>query len=257
MRRWIAAALLSLVPFGGVAQDAPPPPEEVVAGLSQNTISITANFEGTEILIFAAIKRDQPPPPGKLGVIVTLAGPDQQLTVRRKSREFGIWVNTEGVDIDRAPSFYAVATSGPWNDVITDTEDLRWKVSIPRAIRSVGATVADSPAFTEALIRIRTVNGLYQMLPDTVKVEEEALVSTAIELPANLIEGNYRARIFLTRGGKVVDVHVAEIGVHKAGLERWLYRLSQEAPFVYGILAIVIAISAGWLASAVFRYIRT
>ena len=48
----------------------------------------------------------------------------------------GIWINTDTVDLDAAPTFYAVATSGPLDRVLTNTEDLRHRVSIPRAIRS-------------------------------------------------------------------------------------------------------------------------
>ena len=231
--------------------------EEVVAGLSQSSVAITANFDGTEILIFGAVKRFEPIPAGELQVIVTVAGPNQEVTVRRKARRFGIWINSDHVDVDAAPSFYAVATTAPWNQVITDTEDLRYRISIPRAIRSVGAAVSDSPSFTEALIRIRSAHGLYLTLPETVTLSEDTLFSTAVQLPANLIEGNYRTRIFLTREGRVVDEYETEIGVQKTGLERWLFRLSQEAPLAYGILAIVLAISAGWAASAAFRYMRS
>jgi uncharacterized protein (TIGR02186 family) len=231
--------------------------EEVVAGLSQNTVAITANFDGTEILIFGAVKRAAPAPEGALQIIVTVEGPAQEVTVRRKARRFGIWINTDAVVVDSAPSFYAVATSAPWDKVISDTEDLRWKISVPRAIRSVGASVSDSPTFTEALIRIRATNGLYQSLPEAVSIAEQTLFSASVQLPANLIEGTSRARIFLTRDGRVVDAQVAEIEVQKTGIERWLYRLSQEQPLIYGILAILIAIAAGWAASAAFRYIRS
>ena len=50
--------------------------EEVVAGLSQNRISITTNFDGSEILIFGAVKRESPiPDDAPLEVIITVAGP--------------------------------------------------------------------------------------------------------------------------------------------------------------------------------------
>ncbi len=248
MIRWLLLVLTFALP--AAAQ------EGIVAGLSQKTISITTNFTGKQILVFGAVKRDAPPPAGPLGVIVTIEGPTQELIVRRKARRFGIWVNTEAVDVDAAPSFYAVATSAPWDRIISDTEDLRWRISIPRAVRSVGNKVTDSIAFTQALIRLRSRNGLYQMLPQTVDVNQGTLFSTEVTLPAKLTEGNYRTRIFLTRDGRVIAHEVAIIGVHKAGLERWLYRLSQEAPLAYGILAIVIAVSAGWGASAAFRYLR-
>ena len=88
--------------------------EQVVAGMSQNRIAITANFDGSEILIFGAVKREEPIPTLEpFGVIITVAGPSQPVTVRRKEKKLGIWVNTDYVDVDLAPSFYAVATSAP------------------------------------------------------------------------------------------------------------------------------------------------
>ena len=234
--------------------------EAVVAGLSQNRVAITANFDGSEILIFGAVKRDAPPPgTGALQVVITVAGPSKPIMVRRKAKRFGIWVNTDAVEVDAAPSFYAVASSGPLNEVLKNIDDLRYKISIPRAIRSVGApmTIMDSRAFTEALIRIRTKMGLYQMSPGTVEVSEETLFNTSVALPANLTEGAYTARIFLTRSGDVVAAYETKIDVQKVGLERWLFNLAHELPLAYGILSLVIAIAAGWGASAVFRYIRS
>ena len=127
-------------------------------GLSQDRVAITANFDGSEILIFGAVKREAPIPPGPpLEVIVAVAGPSSPVTVRRKERRLGIWVNTDSVLVDLAPSFYAVATSAPLDEILADTEDLRYRVSIERAIRSVGAAmnIRGAQDFAEAVVRIR------------------------------------------------------------------------------------------------------
>ncbi len=233
--------------------------EEVVLGLSQNRVAITANFDGSKILIFGAVKREteiQQEPP--LEVVITVSGPDQPVTVRRKEKKLGIWVNVDSVDVDAAPSFYAVATSGPFHDVLSSVEDLRHKVSLPMAIRSVGAptNVEDAQTFSEAIIRIRSKSGLYQMLEDTVIVDQQTLFQTSIAMPANLTEGDYETRIFLTRGGKVVSSFSTSIDVRKVGLERWLFNLSRQKPLAYGLLSLAIAIAAGWGASAAFRMFR-
>lgn len=232
--------------------------ERVVAGLSQNRVSITANFDGSEILIFGAVKREAPVFDVRhpLEVVVTVSGPSVPITVRRKEKKYGIWINTDAVEVDLAPSFYAIATSGPFDTVLSSVEDLRHKVSIPRAIRSVGANITGSEQFTEALIRIRTANDQYQVLENTVLVTEETLFDTSIALPANLTEGHYAVRIFLTRGGQIRDEYRTEIFVQKVGLERWIYNLAHERPLIYGLLSLAIAIAAGWGASAIFRYLR-
>lgn len=231
--------------------------EEVVAALSQNRVSIDTNFDGSEILIFGAIKRETPAPDGALHVIVTVTGPSEPVIVRRKSRVLGIWVNAEQVEIDRAPAFYAVATTGAWEEAITETEDLRHRISIGRAIRSVGAEVSDSPNFTEALIRLRLDGSLYQTDIGAVRLTDATLFQTSVALPANLTEGNYTVRFFLTREGRVIDAQETTIFVRKVGLERFIFALAHEQPFLYGLLSLVIAVGAGWGASAAFRYLRS
>ena len=254
MLRWIVLLfLLAQVPAQTAAA------ESVVLGLSRDKVAITTSFDGSEILIFGAIKRETEIPDGPpLEVVVTVSGPSSPVMVRRKENRYGIWVNTDAVEVDAAPSFYAVATSGPLREVLTAVEDLRHKVSIPRAIRSVGAppNILDSKTFTEALIRIRTRARLYQLLEETVAVDEQTLYRTSIRLPAALVEGDYATRIFLTRGGKVISQFQTTIDVDKVGLDRWLYDLSREQPLIYGLMSLAIAIAAGWGASAAFSLLR-
>ena len=126
-----------------------------------------------------------------------------------------------------------------------------------RAIRSVGATIAGSEDFTEALIRIRTGQDLCQPRICTIRFEQQTLFSTSMRLPANLHEGDCRARFFLTRKGQVVDMFETAIDVRKVGLERFLIRLLRENPLVYGIMSPAITIMADWGASAAFRTFRT
>lgn len=240
-----------------IALVSPVAAEQVVVGLSQSRISITTNFDGSEILIFGAVKREEAiPTDAPLHVAITVSGPSEPINVRRKERRFGIWVNTDTVEVDQAPSFYAVATTGDWREVVSDVEDLRHHISIRRAIRSVGATIEGSKDFTEALIRIRENNGSYQTNLKTITFDEQTLFNTTVQLPANLTEGDYSARFFLTRGGQVVDSFETTIPVQKVGLERFLFRLSREEPLIYGLMSIAIAIAAGWGASAAFRLLR-
>ena len=252
MRAFILALLMLI-------NTAPVAAEEVVLGMSHDEVAITATFDGSEILVFGAIKRETKISPVPLQVIVAVSGPSKPLLVRRKERKFGIWVNTDTVEVDSAPSFYAIATSAPWDQAVSDTEDLRHKISINRAIRSVGAPmhIENAQSFSDAVMRIRKKSGLYQLRENTVAVDQQTLFRTSIEMPANLTEGNYKTRIFLTRNGQVVSDFETDIDVRKVGLERFLFALSRENPLVYGLMSLAIAIFAGWSASAVFQFIRS
>lgn len=232
--------------------------EDIVAGLSQNRVSITADFEGSEILIYGAVKREEPVPDGPLHVIITVEGPSTPITVRKKERRAGIWVNTDSVQVDSAPSFYAVATTGPLDEILSETENLRHQITIPRAIRSVGISeqAEDAPVFVDALIRVREAEDRYRLAERTVQLTEATLFRADVVLPANLTEGLYRVRIFLTREGRVVDTIERQINVRKEGLERFLFNLSREQPLIYGLLSLLIAVVAGWGASAAFRLMK-
>ena len=259
-RRTISLALVALALLAGLSWTASRAraAEEVVLGLSRNKVAITANFDGSDILVFGAVKRDAPMPKQPLDVIVTIAGPQLPATVRRKARHLGIWTNSEAVQVDAAPTFYAVATTGPLDKVLSNVEDLRHKITIPRAIRAVGTVgmAPDAGEFVDALIRLRTKTGAYQTLEGGVALDEQTLFRTSISMPSNLTEGAYKTRIFLTRDGKVVSQFQTDIEVRKVGLERWLYTLAQHKPLAYGLLSLAIAIAAGWGASAAFRALR-
>ena len=253
MLRFLLLAVLLMVPTFALAG------EEVVLGLSKDKVAITTSFNGSEILIFGAVKRESPIPETPLQVVITVAGPDHPVVVRRKNKWLGlIWVNRAAVEVDAAPSFYAVATTAPMEAVLSDTEDLRHKISIDHAIRSVGAPsdVGDSASFTEAVIRIRQNAGLYQLLEGQVALDQQTLFRTAIKMPSDLTEGEYVTRIFLTRGGNIISTYETSIDVRKVGLERWLFTLSRQNPMLYGLMSLAIAIAAGWMASTAFRLAR-
>ncbi|MBE3639403.1 TIGR02186 family protein [Mangrovicoccus algicola] len=252
MRRLAALLLLLILPWTAQA-------EEVVLGLSQDEVAITATFDGSSILIFGAVKREAPPPTDlPLDVVIAVQGPTETVTVRKKARRFGIWINSGAVEIDVAPSFYAVATTRPLSVALSQTEDLRHRVSLDRAVRTIGAAeeAQDAPSYLAALKRLRQGEGSYLVREGAVALDQETLFRTSIRMPANLTVGNYKTRIFLTRGGQVVDSYETVIYVHKVGLERWTFSLAHEQPLVYGALSLIIAIAAGWAASAAFAALR-
>ena len=233
--------------------------EALVTGLSQNRVQITANFDGSEILIYGAVKRDAPPPKDPpLEVIVTVEGPSTSLIIRRKERVAGIWLNRSAVTVDAAPSFYAVATTDKLDKILSETEDLRHHITIPQVIRAVGISdeAENAPDFIDALERIRLDESRYRIAERTVQLADETLFRTDVALPANLTEGIYKVRLFILRGGVVLDAQERLIAVRKTGLERFLFNLAHEQPLLYGVLSLVLAAVAGWGASAAFRFIR-
>lgn len=234
--------------------------ERVIASLSQNAVGITADFTGSEIFVFGAVARDRLPDTRDedLDIIITVTGPVKRTMLRKKNRVFGIWVNTESIQIDRAPSFYAVATTGPLDEILSSTEDLRRRITMGAAVRVVGEAgkVEDPARFRDAVIRLNRAAGVYFEQIDEVALLEGTLFQSHFELPSNIVEGEYRAEVFLLRNKTVRDSFTTTITVQKVGVEQWIYTLAHEQALIYGLLSIVLALAAGWGASEVFRLMR-
>ncbi|PRY93321.1 uncharacterized protein (TIGR02186 family) [Hasllibacter halocynthiae] len=235
-------ALLLAAPAGNA--------QEVIADLDQTSVSIDSTFAGQEILVFGAFTADAPP-----DIVVTVAGPPEPATIRRKARRMGIWVNAAQAEVS-APAFYAVASTAPLDAILSPAADLRHAITLPHAVRSVAAGPGQSRSFVEALVRIRTASGAYRRDGEAVEVIGGRLFRTAIALPSDLTEGDYAARIFLLSEGAVIADYATALEVRKVGLERFLYRLAHDRPLVYGLMSLAIAIAAGWGAAGLFGLFR-
>jgi uncharacterized protein (TIGR02186 family) len=230
--------------------------EKLVTGVSRDDVQITADFTGSDILVYGAVLRDSPRPKGQsLDVIVTLEGPATQVVVRRKERWLGIWVNRNSVHLNDVPSYFSIAATRPLPEILTPEDDAQYNVSLDRRIlvTRMSAHAMDFPLYIQALKRIRAESGVFKITPDAVRLSQDTLFRADFALPANVTEGDFRVRLFLLRDGRVIDTTEQIIGVRKAGIERQLANLAQEKPFIYGVLSLIMALVAGWGASAVFR----
>ncbi|PTQ70743.1 TIGR02186 family protein [Celeribacter persicus] len=246
MHRIVALLLLCLLPLGAQA-------EQVIAALSQTRVSVNANFDGSEILVFGAVKRDRPAPEDSpLDVIITVSGPERVETIRRKDRRYGIWINVEAQVMGHSPTFYTVATTRPLADILPPLTDSLWKITDDKRVLP---GMRGHPA-REALIELREKADLYRTREGEVELSADTLFDTSIALPSNIVEGAYNTRIFLLRNGEVIDSYGTSINVQKVGIERWLYNLAYSQALLYGIMALAIAALSGWGASELFRLIR-
>ncbi len=229
--------------------------ETVVSELSQDGVSITATFDGSEIFLFGAIKRDAPVnvSAGKLDVIIEVSGPPTETLVRQKERKAIIWVNAESVEIDRAPSYYSIAATGPLEELVTESERSLRNLGLDYAVRV--ADEADEE-FREAVIRLHQKNGTYASEITPITLTEETLFTTKLAMPVNVVEGEYTVKTMLVRDQQVISTATSTITVRKTGIEKWLYDLAHEQAFLYGVMSLVLALIAGYGASEIFRRIR-
>jgi uncharacterized protein (TIGR02186 family) len=247
----------SLAPAAGQEPAAAPKArEEVQSELSTRKIAIQSNFTGVEILLYGSVDFSQTPAPdtGKYDVIVVIRSPAEPIVMRRKQRVAGIWVNGPGKVFPSVPGFYAVLSTRPFR-AITSDETLK-KLGIGFANLDLGRRTAGNPdeeTFRSSLIRLRVKQQLFQEHDGAVNFIGRSLFRTTVALPVNVPIGRYTSDIYLFRDGKLVNENESTLEVTKVGFEGLVYRMAFTHPFLYGVLAVVIAALAGLAGWYVFR----
>jgi len=221
----------------------------LVADLSQHLVAITTGFTGTEVLLFGAVDE-----PGD--VVVIVRGPDREIVMHRKSRVLGVWVNTAQMTFARAPSFYAVASSRPIAEVAPPALLARHEMGVEHLRLELPRAKASPNVATEwrqGLIRNQQSLGLYQTEVSPITFLGNRLFRARIALPANVPTGSYQVEVFLLRDGRVVTAQTTPLHVSKLGSEAVVYDFAYEHSALYGLIAIFVALMAGWLAHLAFR----
>jgi uncharacterized protein (TIGR02186 family) len=248
----VASLLLPATPAIAAEQ---PRPEQVQSDISTREISIQSNFTGIEIVLFGSVDFSRAPLPdeGPYDVIMTIRGPNRPIVVRQKERIAGVWMNGPSKTFPSVPGFYAVLASRPFR-AVAPKETLH-KLGIGFSNLDFGKSAEGEAAdgFRASLIRLQKEHSLFQESDDAVSFLGRSLFRGSIDLPVNVPIGRYATQVFLFRDGNLLSQSQSSLQVHKVGFERVVYMLAFRYPLAYGLLAVLMAVSAGLLAYFAFR----
>ncbi|MEL6947173.1 MAG: TIGR02186 family protein [Pseudomonadota bacterium] len=252
-------ASLFVILFGLLALlSRPAMAQEIQIGLSSDTVAISSNFDGTELVVFGTIEGADPErlAKGAYDVAVVLLGPLEPVVVRRKEHQFGIWANGKSMRFENVPSSYSVATTRALNLIATEDEAKVLQIGLNNISMKPlveNETSPDVAIFSESLKRIKTTNDLYVEKIGGVDFISSTLFRARVPVPANVPIGMHRARAFLFADGKVINAKSVTLQVRKIGFEQFTYSMAHQNGFLYGIIAVLVAIGTGWLANVIFQ----
>ena len=230
-------------------------PEQVQSDISTREISIQSNFTGIEIVLFGSVDFSRAPSPdeGPYDVIMTIHGPNRPIVVRKKERIAGLWMNGPSKTFSSVPGFYAVLASRPFRAIAPDETLQKLGIGFSNLDFGKSADGEAADGFRANLIRLQTENLLFQESDDAVSFLGRSLFRGSVDLPVNVPIGRYTTQVFLFRDGKLLSQSQSSLQVHKVGFERVVYMLAFSYPLAYGLLAVLMAVSAGLLAYTFFR----
>ena len=170
--------------FGAIFGTAilPAAAEDLVSGLSQDTIQITSNYTGTAIVVFGDIERPQ----NLTGsdVVVVVRGPDTDITVRKRDRIAGIWVNRDAATLSGVPSYYFLASTRPVSRSPPPRRLIRYDLGLQNLEPDSVFSHHPVEPFRQALLRHLENDALYTDDPAGVEFLSNTLFRARVPVPA-------------------------------------------------------------------------
>ena len=227
--------------------------QEVMTDLSDRQVDIRYSFDGADLLLFGTVELPEDLQDKPYDIAVIIQGPPEKVNVRQKEKFAGIWINHDVHLFDNVPGFYIVASNRPLAEIAPLAELNEAGVGYQSLTIEDDTHIEHAEVFAQALVRGKERDDLYLHNPQGVKLIGGGLFRADFKLPANVPVGSFKVATFVYVDGKLATMHSMPMDVEKKGFERAVYSYAHNFPLFYGLTAVLIALSAGWLAGLASR----
>jgi uncharacterized protein (TIGR02186 family) len=261
VKRALAALALVLLAAPAAAQEEQQVDigNDLPAAVAEEQITVSSDYRGSYITVFGV----NPDRRGRGDIVVVVRGPSESAVVMRKQRVFGLWINGGPVRFGEAPSFFAVLSNRPVREIASPQSIWRYQLDPAASAQLASAVPAggDPSAYRAALVRLRNQQGLYQWYSGRASPERRGgltmyqggLFRAVVRLPANAPIARYHADTYLFRDGRLISSQRIPISISRVGVERRIHDLATSASWIYGVVTVMLALFAGWIAALLFR----
>jgi uncharacterized protein (TIGR02186 family) len=219
----------------------------IIADMSDYQIAIDSDFTGKRILIFGA-RND----PGD--VMIVVRGPERDVTVRKKKRVMGIWMNGAQARFRDVPYFYAITGTRPVAELPASHLYRQLGIGLESISLETSASLGDQTLaeFREAYRERQKQLRLYQEFEHPLGFMGATLFKTVMNFPDNLPRGDYSVDVYLLKDGAVQSMHSLPIQVKKVGFDAFVFDAAHRQEWLYGLICVLIAVGFGWVVSFIF-----
>jgi uncharacterized protein (TIGR02186 family) len=220
--------------------------------IQPKTIRIGSFFSGEKVTVRAVV-------PFGDKVALRLIGPREDLTLMKKGRVGGLWMNVAQVHFHNLPKVYLLWTSEKLASLETGEGSKAMPLDYVSFLSGTleGKNRAEEPRLLNELIKLKEAENLYQIVEGTVHIKplEKGAWDQAdavLELPSKIYPGTYALELIAFKEGKGTLLHSSSIIVTLVGFPALVSTLALQKGLLYGILAVIIATFSGLLIGIVF-----
>lgn len=214
-------------------------------------IEIGSFFQGHQVKVSGKI-------PAGADAVLEIQGPAGPEELMRKGRRMGLWMNVGELHISGAPCLYqALSTKADLLSVANSSAPWGYPALKRRIAFSGQVQENEVENFTHQFLELKEEGNLYVVTPGGLKVSRAAegyqTVTGSFQLPANVKPDTYKVCLLTINHGQVGEQQCADFQVKMVGFPEMLSTLAHKHGLLYGILAVVFALAAGFAMGVLFQ----
>ena len=228
----------------------------IVSNIDKKEIELTTRFDGSKILVFGALTETKNDPT----LVIELVGPKQDVTIRKKSKVWGIWVKKDYAKFKKVPSFYQINSTNLNSDKrreISKRNLEKYFFSKLKNTETASQKKVDKKEYFSEFLRLKKKNNNIRLFETEISVIQKKLFFSTIELPQKIFPGEYKVIIStLDKKNEVINSSGEIVKVSKAGIQKFLSFNAANNSTFYGIFSVMLALFLGFSAAQIFRLLK-
>lgn len=177
--------------------------------------------------------------------------------MKYKGKAAGIfWMKLGDMSFEHVPAVYILSSSQKLESLLSKDERVMEGIGFEsiKANAKMESTAEDMDPkrWIDEFIKFKKAEKLYKIEEGTVTKGQDGY-QLEVDWPFQAGPGTYNVEVMAVRDGKVVDRTQTNLTVARAGIVATLSNLAFNHAAVYGIIAIVVAMAAGFAVGALFK----
>ena len=215
--------------------------------LQPQNVLISTFYDGTTVEVTGEVPRDS-------RALILVRGPGEDLHLKKKGKVGGLlWMNVGDVTFQHTPCVYMLYAD---SDLPASLDAEVGFAALKRAIDIVPAGEDKNFLFGEFL-KLKKSESLYAFHSKSVSYTPESddmrSFKAIITIPPRMRSGDYMVQAFEVKDGHVQDKTSETLRIKLTGFPSQLDRLAFDHSLLYGIIAVLVALTAGLIIGILFK----
>ena len=215
---------------------------------SPETILIGAQYNGAKLHISGDVLKDK-------DIIVEIRGTEKDAHFKQKGKVWGIfWMTVAHLTFKHAPSVYMLYLPSNLSGVVSKLglgyKNVLSKIEIEPTPDTKEQILAD-------FLKLKEKEGLYHINKDGVRYiqkGDEKKFRCEISIPPKMPPGKYEIVVYnLNNKHQIENIEKDSFEVKLTGFPKFISDMAFNHSLIYGILAVIIAILAGFVMGFIFK----